>query len=102
MKTAILTLDRLWVDYSNGIYGFSVQKQIYVDCGGKLDFSFPSDETWEKFCDRIAWKSEGKWVSYPEQFFKKNFMWAKGHLPSNFDPFRDPLPVTSLLTFPIF
>ena len=80
----LLTLDRLWVEYSkkHGFeFGFSVQKQIYVDCGGKLDFSYPSSETWEKFCDRTAWKSEGKWVDYPEQFFNNNFINVKGHLP---------------------
>ena len=77
----LLTIDRLWVHYSNGLYGFSVQKQIYGECGGKLDFSFPSDETWKQFCDRTAWKSEGKWVDYPDQFFKNNFMSVKGHLP---------------------
>ncbi len=80
----LLTLDRLWVEYSkkHGFeFGFSVQKQIYVECGGKLDFSDPSSETWNKFCDRTAWKSEGKWVDYPDQFFKNNFMSVKGHLP---------------------
>ncbi len=75
------TINRLWVHYSNGLYGLSVQKQIYVECGGKLDFSFPSDETWEKFCKATAWKSEGKWVGYPDQFFLNNFMNMKGHLP---------------------
>ncbi|MBD2178254.1 GUN4 domain-containing protein [Pseudanabaena sp. FACHB-1998] len=80
----LLTLDRLWVEYSkkHGFeFGFSVQKQIYVELGGKLDFSYPSDEIWDKFCDRTAWKSEGKWVDYPDQFFKNNFMCVKGHLP---------------------
>jgi hypothetical protein len=75
------TIDRLWVHYSNGLYGFSVQKQIYVECGGKLDFSYPSSETWDKFCDRTAWKSKGKWVNYPKPFFENNFMNIKGHLP---------------------
>lgn len=75
------TIDHLWVRYSNGLYSFSIQKDIYVECGGKLDFSYPSDETWEKFCDRTAWKSEGKWVHYPNQFFNNNFMRVKGHLP---------------------
>ena len=84
----LLTLDRLWVEYSkkHGFeFGFSVQKQIYVECGGKLDFSDPSPKTWNQFCDRTAWKSEGKWVDYPDQFFdqffKNNFMSVKGHLP---------------------
>ena len=75
------TIDHLWVHYSNGLYGFSVQKQIYVECGGNLDFSYPSPETWDKFCDGTAWKSEGNWVSYPQLFFKDNFMCVKGHLP---------------------
>jgi serine/threonine-protein kinase len=75
------TIDRLWVHYSNGLYGFSVQKQIYVECGGKLDFSYPSNETWEKFCDRTAWKKDGKYVNYPKPFFEDNFMNVKGHLP---------------------
>jgi hypothetical protein len=62
-------------------FGFSVQKQIYVECGGILDFSFPSKETWEKFCKATAWKSEDKWVTYPALFFKDNFTSVKGHLP---------------------
>jgi hypothetical protein len=75
----LLAIDRLWVDYSkkHGYeFGFSVQKQIYVECGGKLDFSYPSSETWEKFCNEAAWN-----VSYPNPFFENNFMCVKGHLP---------------------
>jgi hypothetical protein len=77
----LLAIDRLWVKYSDGLYGFSVQKEIYVEYGGKLDSSLPNDETWEKFCERTAWKSEGKWLSYPQPFFNNNFMYVKGHLP---------------------
>ena len=77
----LLAIDRLWVKYSNGLYGFSVQKEIYVECGGNLDFSYPSDETWEKFCYLTAWKIDGKWVRYPDPFFENNFMCVKGHLP---------------------
>ncbi|WP_434686580.1 GUN4 domain-containing protein [Pseudanabaena minima] len=80
----LLTLDRLWVEYSkkHGFeFGFSVQKQIYVECGGKLDFSYPSNEIWDKFCDRTAWKSEGMLVNYPQPFFKNNLMNVNGHLP---------------------
>ncbi len=76
------TIDRLWVHYSNGLYGFSVQKDIYVECGGKLNFSHSSNETWAKFCDRTAWKSKGNFVNYPDQFFQDKFMAMKGHLPS--------------------
>ena len=83
----LLAINRLWVDYSkqHGFeFGFSVQKQIYVECGGKLDFSYSSNEIWRRFGDRVAWRIEGNWVEYPEfvEFFKNNFMNAKGHLPS--------------------
>jgi len=75
----LLAIDKLWVEYSKkqGLeFGFSVQKQIYEECGGKLDFSYPSLETWRKFSKETAWN-----VSYPEPFFENNFMCVKGHLP---------------------
>ena len=81
----LLILDCLWVEYSKKYgfeFGFSVQKQIYIECGGRLDFSYPSDETWEEFCDRTAWKKDFEYVNYPQPFFDDNFMCVKGHLPN--------------------
>lgn len=52
------TIDSLWVKYSSGHFGFSVQKQIYVECGAKLDGKYPGDEIWEKFIDRTGWRVE--------------------------------------------
>ncbi|TYQ31393.1 GUN4 domain-containing protein [Pseudanabaena sp. UWO310] len=77
----LLAIDRLWVKHSNGLYGFSVQKQIYEECGGKLDFSYPSDETWDKFCDLVAWKDKGKYLTDYSNFFDKKFINKSGHLP---------------------
>ncbi len=34
----LLLIDGLWVKFSGGKFGFSVQKQIWVELGGKLDF----------------------------------------------------------------
>ncbi len=59
-------IDGLWVQYSNGHFGFSVQKQIYVECGGTLDGEYPSDEVWKKFGDRVGWRKDGNWLSYDE------------------------------------
>jgi ligand-binding sensor domain-containing protein len=70
----LLTIDRLWVKHSDGLYGFSVQKQIYEECGGKLDFTFPSNKTWNEFCDRVAWKDKGKYLTSYSDLFNKNFM----------------------------
>ena len=96
----LLAIDRLWVDYSKRHefeFGFSVQKDIYVECGGKLDSSRPGAETWDKFCDRTAWKREGKRLDYPDQFFLDNFMKVRGHLPFERDEGRSEKVVTSFL-----
>lgn len=77
----LLAIDRLWISYSDGLYGFSVQKQIYVECGGRLDFGNPISETWNIFCHNVAWQNEDSYVSYPEPFFLEDFMLINGHLP---------------------
>lgn len=55
-------IDGLWVKYSNGHFGFSIQKQIYVECGAKLDGNYPGDQIWEKFGDSVGWRKDGKWL----------------------------------------
>ncbi|XGB41347.1 MAG: GUN4 domain-containing protein [Nodosilinea sp. LVE1205-7] len=49
------TIDSLWMKYSNGRFGFSVQKQIYLECGAQLDGEYPEGEIWHRFCDRVGW-----------------------------------------------
>ena len=53
-------IDSLWVKCSNGKFGFSVQKQIYVECGAKLDGMYPGDKIWHKFCDRVGWRKDNR------------------------------------------
>ncbi|WP_204151965.1 GUN4 domain-containing protein [Leptolyngbya sp. CCY15150] len=72
------TIDRLWVHYSNGKFGFSVQKQIYVECGAKLDGKYTGDKIWEKFGDRVGWRKAGKWMSYDDLTFD---LFSIGELP---------------------
>jgi len=57
------TINALWVDYSNGKWGFSVQKRVYQECGAKLDGSYPGHEIWHKFCRRVGWREEDSYVS---------------------------------------
>ncbi|MDS9396147.1 GUN4 domain-containing protein [Aphanizomenon flos-aquae NRERC-008] len=49
------TIDQLWVNYSNGRFGFSVQKEIYLSVGGE----FSSDEydflAWNMFVQDVGW-----------------------------------------------
>ena len=63
------TIDRLWVKYSDGKFGFSVQKEIYAACGGTLDGEHPGREIWNKFCDRVGWKKAGKYLNYSDLKF---------------------------------
>ncbi|MBS9383018.1 MAG: GUN4 domain-containing protein [Dolichospermum sp. BR01] len=47
------TIDQLWVKYSKGRFGFSVQKEIYLSVGGRLG-SYES-ETFLRFYETAGW-----------------------------------------------
>ena len=70
------TIDSLWVKYSKGKFGFSVQKDIYLECGGVLDGKY-HEEAFKTFGDRVRWRENGKWE------FNVTFDTSvpKGHLP---------------------
>ncbi|MBD2460664.1 GUN4 domain-containing protein [Oscillatoria sp. FACHB-1407] len=74
------TIDRLWVHYSNGHFGFSVQKKIYVECGAKLDGKYPGDKIWYKFCDRVGWRKDNRYVNYSDLKFNPSIS-LMGELP---------------------
>ncbi|MBR8839509.1 MAG: GUN4 domain-containing protein [Stigonema ocellatum SAG 48.90 = DSM 106950] len=61
--TDLRTIDNLWVKYSNGRFGFSVQKNIYLEVGGIPDGRF-YEEAWEKFGDRVGWRVKESWILY--------------------------------------
>jgi uncharacterized caspase-like protein len=63
--TDLRTIDRLWVKYSNGRFGFSVQKEIYLSCGGKADGEY-YEEAWDKFGVSVGWKVENNWITYSD------------------------------------
>ena len=66
----LLTIDRLWIAYSQGKFGFSVQARLLHSLGGR----------YEKLWPRIGWKMDGVWTRYP-----KSFNWSlsapEGHMP---------------------
>ncbi|MDZ8081287.1 MAG: serine/threonine-protein kinase [Nostoc sp. DcaGUA01] len=73
------TIDRLWIKYSNGRFGFSVQKEMYLSVGGKLDGKYYK-EAWEKFGDRVGWRMNSNWRNYNEVTF--DMLVPVGHLPN--------------------
>ncbi|WP_339381387.1 GUN4 domain-containing protein, partial [Brasilonema sp. UFV-L1] len=76
--TDLRTIDQLWVKYSNGRFGFSVQKEIYLSVGGKPDGKY-YEEAWEKFGDRVGRKVRENWISYSSFTFDTSA--PRGHLP---------------------
>ncbi|MBD2129409.1 GUN4 domain-containing protein [Microcoleus sp. ZQ-A2] len=72
------TIDHLWVKYSDGHFGFSVQKRIWESLGGK-----PGEYDYEIYCefgDRVGWRVEGEWLDYSDITFSLNAL--EGYLPS--------------------
>jgi len=53
-------LDQLWMKYSNGKWGFSVQRRIWEECGSPMNYN----DRWEKFGDRVGWRKGGRWIEY--------------------------------------
>jgi hypothetical protein len=75
-------IDQLWVRYSDGHFGFSVQKQIWVEVGGKLDFGEDENaaiSAFEKMSDRNGWRVQGEYISSDQITF--NTSAPEGHLP---------------------
>ena len=49
-------IDHLWLKFSGGHFGFSVQKKIYLQCGGKADYNYyrEAEQKWEKM---VGWRA---------------------------------------------
>ena len=69
------TIDQLWVKYSQGHFGFSVQKKIWLEVGGKVD-----DETAWKLGDRLGWRKGGSWLNNSDLTYNKQV--PSGQLPT--------------------
>jgi hypothetical protein len=69
----------LWLKYSQNRFGFSVQKKIWVDNGGKLDGSYDYD-TYCKLGNKVGWRKGGDWLNKSVLTFNTNAL--PGHLPA--------------------
>ena len=64
------TINTLWLVYSEGKFGFSVQRELWLSLG----------KNWEKFWTKIGWKNGNTWTRYPDGF-TWNLKAPTGHLP---------------------
>lgn len=69
-KTDLYTIDLMWRIYSQGKFGFSVQKKLWIN----------NKEKWDDLWEKIKWTHNGAMKRYP-----KEFIWTidapEGHLP---------------------
>ena len=70
-------INRLWVEYSNGRFGFSVQYQIWQSVEVEKNDDF---EVEKSLGYRVGWRVNKNWLSYNNFTFTLSA--AKGHLPS--------------------
>ncbi|MGB7712623.1 MAG: serine/threonine-protein kinase, partial [Microcoleus sp.] len=62
------TIDQLWVQHSNGRFGFSVQKRIYQSLGGTREYD---EKVWEAFGDKVGWRKNNSWLYYKDLTFSE-------------------------------
>ncbi|WP_124147293.1 serine/threonine-protein kinase [Okeania hirsuta] len=89
--TDLQTINKLWEKYSNGHFGFRIQKQIYLDTGNLLlkdrkeIYQRYRKEIYQRFGEKIGWKLKrnwgffGGWLFYHNIIFERNA--PRGHLP---------------------
>ncbi len=74
-------IDHLWVKYSQGRFGFSVQKRIWIEQGSRSGVCDYYDyQAWYKFGDRVGWYVNNKWQYYSGLTFTSNA--PVGHFPA--------------------
>lgn len=75
-KLDLYTIDHLWVNYSRGRFGLSIQNQIWQSVGGHENAKY---EIWYQFCEQIGWRDQDRWVEYNKMVFHLGA--PSGHLP---------------------
>lgn len=76
------TIDLLWRHYSEGKFGFSVQRSIWENAGGDYSKSLPY-ETYQKFGQAVGWFSpkNSTWQNWEELVYNQEES-PRGHFPS--------------------
>ena len=78
----LLLIDQLWVKFSGSKFGFSVQKQIWVEVGGRLDFGKNANAAiaaFAKMSNRNGWRVKEQYIPYSQVTFSTSA--PSGHLP---------------------
>lgn len=82
------TINTLWFIYSEGKFGYSVQREIWLSVG----------KNWDKLWPKIGWKKDNTWTRYPQEFTWE-LTAPPGHLPLS-NQLRGVRVINSLLSHP--
>lgn len=86
--TDLHTINQLWLVYSEGKFGFSVQRELWLATG----------QNWDRLWELIQWRSGNNWTRYPQ-----DFIWdlsaPRGHLPLS-NQLRGVRVIASLMAHP--
>lgn len=82
------TINQLWVVHSQGKFGFSVQREIWLGL----------NKNWVNLWPKIGWKNGNNWTRYPNGF-TWNLSAPRGHLPLS-NQLRGVRVMSSLLCHP--
>jgi hypothetical protein len=78
-STHLKIIDDFWVLYSQGKFGFSIQKRVYIECGGIPNGRTPDPKVWQEFSECIGWKFGDIELHYNDLTF--DLSKPQGHLP---------------------
>ncbi|MEG4067702.1 GUN4 N-terminal ARM-like repeat domain-containing protein [Microcoleus sp. Pol11C2] len=82
------TINTLWKVHSEGKFGFSVQREIWLSSG----------KNWDKLWPLIGWKKGNNWTRYPQEFIW-DLSAPRGHLPLS-NQLRGVQPFAALMAHP--
>jgi len=57
------TIDQLWVAFSKGRFGFSIQKKIWEESGAPTN---NCANEWKVFGSSVGWRVDGEWLKYSD------------------------------------
>jgi hypothetical protein len=86
--TDLQTINLLWFIHSQGKFGFSVQRELWLSL----------NKNWEKLWPQIGWKTGNNWTRYPNEF-TWDLSAPRGHLPLS-NQLRGVRVMASLLSHP--
>jgi GUN4-like/ARM-like repeat domain, GUN4-N terminal len=86
--TDLQTINQLWLVHSEGKFGFSVQRQLWLSVG----------KSWDALWPKIKWKSGKTWTRYPGEF-TWDLEAPRGHLPLS-NQLRGVQTINALLSHP--